>query len=197
VIDSTGLKVYGEGEWKVRQHGYSKRRTWRKLHLAVCPDSNEIILEILTDNKVADCEVYPELLEKVPKSVERTYGDGAYDTERCYAANVKHGSTPIIPPGRDAVFRENASPPMMMRNISLLEILGLGGDDDARKLWKKLKGYHRRSLAETAMFRLKRLFGNDLKSRNLENQRAEARAKCEALNIMTRLGMPESELIVA
>ena len=83
-----------------------------------------------------------------------------------------------------------------MRNISLLEISGLGGDD-ARKLWKKLKGYHRRSLGETAMFRFKRLFGNDLKSRILETQRAESRAKCEALDIMTRLGMPDSELITA
>jgi DDE family transposase len=191
------LKVYGEGEWKVRQHGYSKRRTWRKLHLAVCPDSNEIILEILTDNKVADCEVYPKLLEAMPKSVKRTYADGAYDTERCYEANVKHGSTPIIPPNRNAVIRENASFFMALRNIGLLEISGLGGDDDARKLWKKLKGYHRRSLAETAMFRFKRLFGNDLKSRTLETQKAESRAKCEALNIMTRLGMPISELIAA
>ncbi|MFQ5753695.1 MAG: IS5 family transposase, partial [bacterium] len=174
VIDSTGLKVYGEGEWKVRQHGYSKRRTWRKLHLAICPDSNEIIFELLTKNKVADCEVYPKLLEEMLRSVKYTYGDGAYDTERCYAANVKHGSIPIIPPNRNAVFRENASPSWEMRNISLLEISGLGGGDDARKLWKKLKGYHRRSLAETAMFRFKRLFGDDLKSRILETQRAES-----------------------
>jgi len=77
------------------------------------------------------------------------------------------------------------------------EKCGLGGDDAARKLWKKLRGYHRRSLAETAMFRFKRFFGNDLRSRTLETQRAESRAKCEALNIMTRLGMPESELIAA
>ena len=60
VIDSTGLKVYGEGEWKVRQHGYSKRRTWRKLHLAVCPDSNEIIFVKLTENKTSDHKIYPE-----------------------------------------------------------------------------------------------------------------------------------------
>lgn len=197
VIDSTGLKVYGEGEWKVRQHGYSKRRTWRKLHLAVCPDSNEIIFEVLTENKVADCEVYPKLLEQMPKSVKYTYGDSAYDAARCYAANVKHGSIPIIPPSRNAVLRKNASASWEIRNTSLLEISGLGGDDGARKLWKKLKGYHRRSLAETAMFRFKRIFGNDLKSRILETQRAESRAKCEALNIMTRLGMPESELIAA
>ncbi len=78
VIDSTGLKVYGEGEWKVRQHGYSKRRTWRKLHLAVCPDSSEIIFEILTENKIADCEVYPKLLEAMPKSVKHTYDPDCY-----------------------------------------------------------------------------------------------------------------------
>lgn len=197
VIDSTGLKVYGEGEWKVRQHGHSKRRTWRKVHLAVCPDSHEILLEVLTDNKVADCTVYPKFLEVLPKTVQRTFGDGAYDTEGCYGANLKHGSTPIIPPDRNAVFRKEASPTMEARNNNLLEILGLGGDDRARKLWKKLKEYHRRSLAETAIFRFKRMFGSDLKSRILETQKAESRAKCQALNIMTRLGMPRSELVAA
>lgn len=197
VIDSTGLKVYGEGEWKVKQHGVGKRRTWRKLHLAVCPDSHEIILEALTENKVADCEVYPELVNELPKSVERTYGDGAYDTRRCYEANIKHGSVPIIPPNRNAVFHQDQNLPMKIRNIHLLEISGLGGDDNGRKLWKKLKGYHRRSLAETAMFRFKQLFGSKLTSRKLETQRAESRAKCEALNIMTRLGMPESEMMAA
>jgi Transposase DDE domain len=195
VIDSTGLKVYGEGEWKVRQHGYSKRRTWKKVHLAVCPDSHEIVLEILTDNKVADCEVYPEFLDALPKSVKRTFGDGAYDAKACYEANMKHGSTPIIPPDRNAVFQKAAPAYMETRNNNLLEIMGLGGDDGARKLWKKLKEYHRRSLAETAMFRFKRMFGGDLKSRSIENQKAESRAKCQVLNIMTRLGMPKSELV--
>lgn len=197
VIDSTGLKVYGEGEWKVRQHGIGKRRTWKKLHLAVCPDTNEIIFEVLTENKVADCEVYPEFLEAMPRSVERTFGDGAYDTKRCYEANIKHGSIPIIPPNRNAVLRGNKSPSMKVRDTHLLEISGLGEDDDARELWKKLKGYHRRSLAETAMFRFKKIFGNDLKSRVPETQKAESWAKCKALNIMTSLGMPESELIAA
>ena len=100
------MKVYGEGEWKVRQHGISKRRTWRKLHLAVCPNSHESIFELLTDHTVADCEVSPELLDAMPRSVKRTYGDGAYDTERCYAANQRHGAIPIIPPNRNAVFQK-------------------------------------------------------------------------------------------
>ena len=80
-------------------------------------------------------------------------------------------------------------------NKSLLEICGLGGDDVARKLWKKLKGYHRRSLAETGMYRFKKLFGGDLKSRSLQGQQAEAYVKSQALNIMTSLGMSQSERI--
>lgn len=191
VVDSTGLKVYGEGEWKVRMHGYSKRRTWRKLHLGVCPISNEIVFEMVTENSVVDSKVYPKFLEIAPKTIKRTYGDGAYDKEVCYKANQNHGSLPIIPPQKNAAFHSNASPHMKLRNDAYLQILGLGGNKEARQLWKKLKGYHLRSLGETAMFRFKQLFGNKLVSRTMANQKAEARAKCTALNIMTRLGMPK------
>lgn len=197
VVDSTGLKVYGEGEWKVRKHGVGKRRTWRKLHLAVCPDTQEIIIESLTENSAADCEVLPDFLNEAPDSVERVYGDGAYDTNDCYQSCHDNGIEPIVPPQKNAIYHEEAPPHMDDRNRSVLEILGLGGTEEARKLWKKLKGYHRRSLSETAMFRFKRLFGGDLKNRSLDSQRAEVKAKCEALNRMTRLGMPDSEKIVA
>lgn len=197
VIDSTGLKVYGEGEWKVRKHGYSKRRTWRKLHLAVCPDSHDILLDVLTDNSTGDCEVYPDFLALCPDSVLRTYGDGAYDAKKCYKASHEHGSSLIVPPQRNAIFHPNALPYMRTRNDAYLEILGLGGDEDARKLWKKLKGYHRRSLAETAMFRFKQLFGNTLRSHLFHTQKAEVRAKCIAMNRMSALGMPKGEWIAA
>lgn len=195
VIDSTGLKVYGEGEWKVRQHGYSKRRTWRKLHLAICPDSHEILFVKLTDNHTPDHKVYPQFLKQAPQTVKRAYGDGAYDRAACYRANFEHGSSLIAPPRRDARYRTNAPEHMQERNKALLEIRGLGGDDEARKLWKKLKGYHRRSLAETGMYRFKTLFGGDLKSRTFSGQQAEAYVKSQALNIMTSLGMPKSERI--
>jgi IS5 family transposase len=197
VIDSTGLKVYGEGEWKVRQHGYNKRRTWRKAHFAVCPDSHEIMFEVLTENSAGDCEIYPEFLEAAPEEVERTYGDGAYDTEGCYFASHKHGSKLITPPQKNAKFRKNAPPHMEGRNVAWLEILGFGGDEIARKLWKKLVGYHVRSLAETAMFRFKEIFGIRLRSRCLPNQKAEVYAKSNALNVMTRLGMPQSVRVAA
>jgi hypothetical protein len=181
VVDSTGLKVYGEGEWKVRQHGISKRRTWRKLHLAVCPDSGEIIFEVLTENSIADSMIYPDLIAKAPKSVKRSYGDGAYDKENCYKASAEKGIDFIVPPQRNAVFKRD--PPWIQdRNKAILEIADLGGDEEARKLWKKLKGYHRRSLAETAMFRFKKLLGGNLMNRRLDTQKAEVRAKCLALN---------------
>jgi hypothetical protein len=195
VIDSTGLKVYGEGEWKVRQHGYSKRRTWRKLHLAICPDSNEILFVKLTDNKTVDHQVYPQFLKKAPKTIKRTYGDGAYDRAMCYQANYDHGSSLIVPPQRNARYRVNTPEYLDERNKAVLEIRGLGGDDDARKLWKKLKGYHKRSLAETGMYRFKTLFGSGLKSRIFQGQKAEVYIKSKALNIMTNLGMPQSEKI--
>ena len=118
VIDSTGLKVYGEGEWKVRQHGYSKRRTWRKLHLAICPDSHEILFVKLTDNKTADHKIYPEFLERTPKTVKRTYGDGAYDCTVCYRANLHHGSSPIIPPQRNARYRVTVQIPPPSSGVS-------------------------------------------------------------------------------
>lgn len=197
VVDSTGLKVYGEGEWKVRKHGIGKRRTWKKLHLAVDPDSHSIILESLTENSVADCEVLPGILDEAPDSVERCYGDGAYDTNDCYQSCHDNDIEPIIPPQKNAVYHEDAPPHMNYRNHSVLEILGLGGNDDACKLWKRLKKYHLRSLSETAMFRFKVLFGGNLKSRNLSTQQAEVKAKCMALNIMTSLGMPQSERIAS
>jgi hypothetical protein len=197
VIDSAGLKVYREGEWKVRQQGYSKRRTWRKLHLAICPDSNEILFVKLTDNKTPDHKIYPQFVEATPKRVKRIYADDAYDREGCYRASFNQGSSPIIPPQKNARYRMNAPDHQQARNNALLEMSGLGGGDDGRKHWKNLKSCRRRSLAETGMYRFKTLFGCGMKSRSLQGQQSEAYTKSNALNIMTRLGMPQSEKIAA
>ena len=121
VFDSTGLKVYGEGEWKVRKHGASKRRTWRKIHLAVCPDSHDVILECLTGNDTSDCEVLPKMQDELPKSVKRGYGDGAYDKDSCYRMFHKIGIEPVIPPQKNAVLQdEKARPWMQSRNDALV-----------------------------------------------------------------------------
>lgn len=195
VFDSTGLKVYGEGEWKVKQHGTSKRRTWRKLHLGVDPDSKEIILAEITSNSVGsgDGQIGKKLLKKAPKSVKRIFGDGAYDGAEFRHEIEKSGAEPIIPPPRDAiVHNESLDKAMQKRNDAVKEINGLGGDDEARKLWKKLKGYHRRSLAETTMYRIKQLTGGNMRSRERERQCVEGYLKCLVVNKMTALGMPDS-----
>ena len=107
VLDSTGLKVYGEGEWKVRQHGYSKRRTWRKLHLSVDEATGEIEAELLTGAGVDDAEAAGGLLKQTQAEIQQLSGDGAYDKEKVYKAAAAKGVNKItIPPRRDAVLWE-------------------------------------------------------------------------------------------
>ena len=192
VIDSSGLKVYGEGEWKVRQHGKSKRRTWRKIHLGFCSDSHEVVLSLLTENSVSDGEVAEKIAENMPPTVRRGYGDGAYDKSSCYKKFQELSIDWITPPQRGAILHDLSREPWMeQRNDAIRAITGLGNDEEARSLWKKLKGYHRRSLAETGIYRFKTIFGSDLKARDMRRQRAEVHAKALAMNRMTGLGMPK------
>lgn len=188
VLDSTGLKVYGEGEWKVRKHGYSKRRTWRKLHLAVDEATGEIEAEVLTAAGIDDAEETPELLGQTQSKIKQLSADGAYDKEKVYqAAQDKQVEKITIPPRRDAVLWTETPTAPHPRNTNLRR-----GWEVGRKAWQEESGYHRRSLAETAVFRFKTIFGDRLAAREEQRQQTEARLKCAALNRMTRLGMPES-----
>jgi hypothetical protein len=194
VIDSTGLKVYGEGEWKVRQHGYSKRRTWLKLHLAVDPQTHEIQAAMVTDPGVTDAEAVPALLGQVENPIESAAADGAYDRQEVYDALEGRSARAVVPPRRDAKVKRhgNASGPRLARDENLRRIRQIG-----REAWKGESGYHQRSLVETAMFRMKALFGDGVASRSLARQATEAGIRCRALNIMTHQGMPKSERIGA
>lgn len=99
VIDSTGLKVYGEGEWKVRKHGYEKRRTWRKLHLAVDEKNNQIVAVVTTGNDKGDSELFGELLDQVQSdNIEQISADGAYDTKDCYKKAKDLDAKLVAPP---------------------------------------------------------------------------------------------------
>lgn len=188
VLDSTGLKVYGEGEWKVRKHGYSKRRTWRKLHLCVDEASGEIEAEVLTDASMDDAEVTEELLKQTKPEIEQMSADGAYDKEKVYKVVGEAGIGKItVPPRRDAVFWDERDGQVHPRNTNLRRVKEIG-----RAEWKVESGYHRRSLVETAMFRFKTIFGDHMNAREDKRQKTEARIKCAALNRMTRLGMPDS-----
>lgn len=189
VVDSTGVKVYGEGEWKVRQHGFSKYRTWRKLHICVDEETLEIVSAEASSNDVSDGEVLSDLLDNVPGQIDQVSGDGAYDQRKCYDALNRHGTKAAIPPRKGAKIWKHANSKSQrhVRDENLRRIRKVG-----RKRWKCESGYHRRSLAETTVFRLKAIFGDRIRTRKLENQFKELLLWTSILNRMTHLGMPDS-----
>jgi IS5 family transposase len=189
VVDSTGVKVYGEGEWKVRQHGVDKRRTWRKLHVGVNEATGEILAAVVSTNNVSDDEAFADILEGIEDEIEQVSGDGAYDKRKCYDEVVARGAKPTIPPRKDAARWEDdpETGEVHPRNRVLEQI-----DQVGRQQWKQESGYYRRSLAETTMFRLKTIFGSSLRRRRFDNQAVELFLKCAALNRMIQLGKPDS-----
>ena len=191
VLDSTGLKIYGEGEWKVRKHGYSKHRTWRKLHVGANPDNGEIQVVVLTENSVSDDSVVKDMLAQIEQILLACAADGAYDKRRVYDALNEHSPEVeiLIPPRKNARIWQhgNSKEERLKRDENLRYIRKHG-----RQQWKDDSGYHIRSLAETIMFRLKTIFGDKLSARLLETQTTQILIRCLALNKMTHLGMPES-----
>jgi len=180
LLDASGIKICGEGEWKVKIHGVAKRRKWLKLHIAIDAQSQEIIGLEVTHAHRADCSVGPTLIGKLPKSVHTVMADGAYDTASCRNAISSMGATELIPPRKTAKYRNHLS----QRNQAISEMKGLGGDPLAREIWGKLTGYSRRSLVETAFSRLKRLYGDRLYSQSPNNQKIEVMIKCRMMNQM-------------
>lgn len=190
VCDSTGMKVYGEGEWKVRTHGVSKRRTWRKLHLQVDEATGEVVVAAATDNSVSDDEMFVKMLEANEEEIEQVSGDGAYDRKKVYKAIEERKIKRVtIPPRKGArIWKHgNTKGERQARDENLRYVRRHG-----KAKWKRDSGYHRRSLAETAVFRYKKIFGDKLQSRKQENQFQEMIVKAALLNRVTHLGMPES-----
>jgi hypothetical protein len=105
VVDSTGLKIYGEGEWLDAKHGSRSRRRWRKLHIGINADTHEVVVAELTPDDVGDVSTVTELLEQIDSSVASLTADGAYDGDAVYDAVAKRhpAATVIIPPRVTAV----------------------------------------------------------------------------------------------
>lgn len=188
LVDSTGLKIFGEGEWKMRTHGKSKRRTWRKLHLGVDEATQQIPVADLTMNSVGDQEHLPEILDAVPDKIHlgRVTADGIYDTWGCYDAANDHGAAMLTPPRKNAVEPQGKTGRRdHPRAEAIRECERLGRDK-----WKKSSGYHRRSLAETAMYRYKTSFGERMFSREFKRQKTEARIKVKTLNTFRLAAAP-------
>lgn len=187
VLDATGLKVYGEGEWKVRQHGYSKHRTWRKLHIGIDPQTGLIHTQELALNSQDDSSLVEKLIEQVISPIEHVIGDGIYDTRKAYDSLKARNIKPLIPPRPSARIKRKCqdTDSFYLRNETLRYIRKHG-----KRKWKRKSGYHQRSKVETTMFRYKITFGSRLQSREFNRQQVEAKICCKILNKMMDLGKP-------
>ncbi|MBR9856650.1 MAG: IS5 family transposase [Gammaproteobacteria bacterium] len=181
VIDATGLKVFGDGEWKQRKHGKGKRRVWRKLHLAVDARTHEVIAAEVSLENVADNEVLPTLLNPLRRRLHQVSGDGAYDTKECHQLLLRKGSKATIPPRKNVGYWDEGHP----RNEAVAALKSGHLAD-----WKTTSGYHQRSLAETAMSRYKQLVNPKLSLRNYNGQVGEILAGVKVMNKVIGLGMP-------
>jgi IS5 family transposase len=194
VVDSTGVKIYGEGEWKVRRFGWSKRRTWRKLHLGVDEQTGELAAAVVTTNDFGDGQVLADLLGQVDDEVRQVTGDGGYDDRQCYDAIRERKARAVIPPQKGARIwhHGNRRGERHDRDENLRYLRAHG-----RAKWKREYEYHRRSLAEVAVFRLKIVFGERASARSFEGQASQLLVRCAALNRMTHVGMPDSYKVAA
>ncbi len=194
VMDSTSLKIYGEGEWKVRTQGKSKRRTWRKLHVGVDADSGEWQAAALTENSISDDEMADALCQQIEQPMAACAADGSYDKRKVYASLQAHSpdAKVLIPPRKNArIWQHGNTQAERLKRDENLRYLRKHG----RKGWKRESGYHVRSLAETAMFRMKTIFSDELSARLLETQTTQALIRCAALNKITQAGIPQTDRV--
>ena len=145
LIDSTGIKVAGEGEWTARKHGGAKRRVWRKVHLGIDAQTLEIRAVEVTSRDVGDAPMLPELLDQIPpdQEIASVTADGAYDTRKCHDAIAERGAAAVIPPRKNAKHGKAVTAGAAARNEALRASKYLG-----RALWRRWSGSHRRSRAE-------------------------------------------------
>jgi hypothetical protein len=192
IVDSTGMKIYGEGEWSREKHKTKTRKAWRKLHIAIDEDGN-ILASSLTKNNVDDGSEVSNLLNQIDGDISLSLGDGAYDNEPVhnFLEDKYPGIRIVTPPRKDAVLSSNAGTAPTQRNKHLKTIR-----DEDRAHWRNKSGYGKRSLVENSMYRVKTISGGKLKSRNIENQKSESKIVLNNINIMTGLGMPESYVVI-
>lgn len=177
LVDSTGLKVAGHGEWNTRQHGVQGRRTWIKVHLLNDAATGEIVDLAVTSPTEGDSPVFEQLVEGKDLAGVTTIGDGAYDSKRCYRAVHAAGGRHLAPPKMGAMRWDNKVPAYRQRNRHIDNIHLVG-----RPEWKAWARYHRRSAVESAMHRLKRVTGERAQSRTLTNLKVEVTLRAMFLN---------------
>jgi hypothetical protein len=188
LVDNTGLRLCGPGEWLVEKHGTRRRRSWRNLHIGVDADTGQILASELTSSDVDDGLQVGPLLEQIPGPLASFTGDGAYDQAGIYGIVAqRHPDAHVIdPPRSTAVPSEMAERAPTQRDRHLRSIAEHG-----RIGWQKASGYTRRALVESAIGRLKRVIGDALRSRADQRRMTEVVIAVHALNRMLELGRPK------
>jgi transposase len=191
LVDSTGIKVEGEGEWHARKHGGSKRRVWRKIHLGIDEQTLEVRAVEITGSHIGDAPVLPDLFSQIPPDQEigSVTADGAYDTRNCHDAIADRGAHAVIPPRKNARPWKPTTAGAVARNEALRASKYLG-----RAIWRNWSGYHRRSRAETKMNCMK-LLGQRLMARDFDRQVAEVQIRIAVMNGYTALGIPVTKAV--
>ena len=189
LVDSTGLKLCGAGEWLVEKHGAKTRRSWRKLHIGMDADTGQIVAATLTTKEVDDASQASPLLDQVAASVASFTADGAYDQDSVSAAVAERHPTAaiIVPPRFTAVPSETAETAPTQRDRHLQFIAKRG-----RAAWQTASGYTKRARVETTIGRFKQVIGDGLRSRTDERRTTEVDVAVHALNRMLDLGRPNS-----
>jgi transposase len=189
LVDSTGVKLSGPGEWLVEKHGTQRRRAWRKLHLAVDAKTGTIVASTLTTKEVDDAAELDPLLDQVDEPVAAVIADGAYDQDRVYDAVAEHSpeAAVVVPPRSTVVLSASAETDPTQRDHHIQVIAEQG-----RMGWQRTSGYNARAGAEGTMSRYKRIIGDTLRSHTRPAQEVETRIAVTVLNRMFDLGRPES-----
>jgi len=189
LVDSTGLKLCGAGEWLVEKHGTRTRRAWRKMHLGVDAETGRIVAATLTDRDVDDASQVGPLLDQVDGQIASFTGDGAYDQDGVYTSVAERhpAAAIIVPPRATAVPSRTAetAPTQRDRHLDLIAEKGRMG-------WQKASGYNWRARAEATIGRFKRVIGDGLRSHTEERRATEMDVAVHVLNRMLELGRPES-----
>ena len=187
LVDSTGIKFLGDGEWQARKHGVQGRRQWRKVHLAMDPATSDIRAVEFTPSRDGDSPVLPELLDQVSQDepIGTVTADGAYDTRRCHTAVLEREAVPIIPIRKNGRPWKDDGPAARVRNEILRATRHYG-----RAFWKRWTGYHIRSRIEAKM-RCFKAFGERIAARDPDRQTAEVQIRIALMNRFNALGTAE------
>ena len=187
LVDSTGIKFLGDGEWLARKHGTHRRRQYRKVHLAMDTATGDIRAVEFTSSRDGDSPVLPDLLDQIPpdEQIGTVIGDGAFDTRRCHTAILDRGGTAVIPIRKNGRLWKEDCPAACARNDILRATRRFG-----RANWKQWSGYHARSRIEARMRCLKS-FGERIASRDPDRQTAEVHIRIALMNRFNALGTAE------